>query len=505
MLLFSTILSINQSLTREKFIELIIQWNQGSPHLENRIPDICWNEKSNVRNVRFGTDALWLEIQEYQKEDILAVRFEQHEEDGVIWDTDYIVNFKTMQLAIRLDRSFLAEALTISPRFKTPHFIRLLIDGGYLETDEGLKVLATPHIIRLQNLELLTDVINGNVHYRLPVVYVSRTYSDEEPVNTEMLALQLKGAAHVLVQESNSLDLRIRELTADQNEYRGAIGIYFPTQAIGHRRYLYRTYTGAGTALMQKVVSTVIQYGNSQLIHPLLTWQGVSRALLQDRLQKQREGRALAEDRWERAVDEMLALKENLDKTRENMQRSALEDAKAEADSILEGVDEEIRGLQDEISRLNREVGKLEVENAGLRAKLDENTTEPVLFTGTEGDFYPGEIKDLLLSTLKKGLEGIEPGTRRHDVVADIIASNHYQASSEERAKKAKELLKNYTGMTPRVKKGLEDIGYEVTHEGDHYKAAYHGDDRYIVVHAATPSDSRSGKNNASNTIKKSF
>lgn len=30
MLLFSTILDINDSLTKDKFIELVIKWNQGS-------------------------------------------------------------------------------------------------------------------------------------------------------------------------------------------------------------------------------------------------------------------------------------------------------------------------------------------------------------------------------------------------------------------------------------------------------------------------------------------
>ena len=59
--------------------------------------------------------------------------------------------------------------------------------------------------------------------------------------------------------------------------------------------------------------------------------------------------------------------------------------------------------------------------------------------------------------------------------------------------------------MTTKIRKGLEDIGFEVTHEGDHYKAIYYSDDRYIVVHGTTPSDNRAGKNNVSNTIKKVF
>ena len=130
---------------------------------------------------------------------------------------------------------------------------------------------------------------------------------------------------------------------------------------------------------------------------------------------------------------------------------------------------------------------------------------QPLLYMGTENEFYPGEIKDLVLSTLNDRLANIEPKTRRYDVVQDIIQANDYQEISKKRAEEAKRLLNNYSGMTPKIRRGLEDIGFEVTHEGEHYKAKYYADDRYIIVHAATPSDNRAGKNNVSNTIKKAF
>lgn len=70
----------------------------------------------------------------------------------------------------------------------------------------------------------------------------------------------------------------------EKNEYYGAIGIYFPRQAMGRRRYLYRRTTGIDNHLLEKVVQVVIQYSNSQMIETLYTWQGVNNALLRDRL-----------------------------------------------------------------------------------------------------------------------------------------------------------------------------------------------------------------------------
>lgn len=49
MLLFSTLLEINESMTKDAFIKLVIEWNQGSPHKENVIADIKWNGERNIR------------------------------------------------------------------------------------------------------------------------------------------------------------------------------------------------------------------------------------------------------------------------------------------------------------------------------------------------------------------------------------------------------------------------------------------------------------------------
>lgn len=88
MQLFSTILNIQNTLTHEKFVDLIIRWNQGSPHPNNKIENIEWDGSYNVK---FVHDNLKLEIEEYRNENIIAARFEKLE-DGVIWDSDYIMN-----------------------------------------------------------------------------------------------------------------------------------------------------------------------------------------------------------------------------------------------------------------------------------------------------------------------------------------------------------------------------------------------------------------------------
>ena len=98
MLLYSTTLRIKDTLTKDGFVQLVIQWNQSSPHADNVIPDVNWNGE---RNIRFGNESLWLAIEEYRNKNIIAVRFEKREEDGAIWDTDYIMNFDSMKMTIQ--------------------------------------------------------------------------------------------------------------------------------------------------------------------------------------------------------------------------------------------------------------------------------------------------------------------------------------------------------------------------------------------------------------------
>ena len=171
----------------------------------------------------------------------------------------------------------------------------------------------------------------------------------------------------------------------------------------------------------------------------------------------------------------------------------------------MEDFEGTLQEKEHEIERLSSELEKKEYELLGLRAKMDAMLRIPVIFEGDQDDFYPGEVKDFVLSAVKKELASTEQRTRRYDVLKDILDANDYQAEGERRATEVKKLLSNYNGMNPRLKKALEDLGF-VFDLSDHQKIKYYGCDRYSVVYASTPSDKgRSGKNNASTTIKKAF
>lgn len=198
MILFSTILKINDSLTKDAFVQLVLQWNKTSKYEENRVADVKWNGEYSMK---FGDDKLSLDFVYYSEKQIMAVRHEKVADDAVVWDTDFVVNFAEKHIAIRLERTYREDALVMNGEFSTPHFITLLIEGGYLAEDFNLPVLRTPTEITDEYLEIVSDVVKHKREYQLPVIYVSKTLDGQEVLDTKWMASRLKGAAHVLVEK----------------------------------------------------------------------------------------------------------------------------------------------------------------------------------------------------------------------------------------------------------------------------------------------------------------
>ncbi|MBR2736987.1 MAG: hypothetical protein IKD86_06735, partial [Firmicutes bacterium] len=195
MLLFSTILNINDTMTPDSFIQLVIDWNQNDPHPEAVIPGIIWNGE---RNIRYGNERFWLDIQEYSSRDIIAIRYEKPEAGGKKRDTDYVMNFREMKISIRQTLNGGSESGLREEKLDgTPYFISMLIEQDYLKTDQELPVLDQPIYITEDNMNLIGELLSGRLHCELPVILVSRTASNRDPVDIARLARRSRGATHV--------------------------------------------------------------------------------------------------------------------------------------------------------------------------------------------------------------------------------------------------------------------------------------------------------------------
>lgn len=440
MLLFSAMLDIEDTLTKDKFIGLIIEWNQENLHFDNIIPDLVWNGE---RNVCYGRDGLWLCIREYAAKNIIAVRYESTADDGSLWDVDFVMSFSEMRLAVQVYRKNKDNSDPYVFEFFSPHFLTLLIKNRYIKKDGELPVLYEPIYIRENNLPLLAAIINGEKRFKLPVIYISKTLANRDPFSASWLSRRLKGVAHVLVEEDRELDYPLLALCGRKNEFNGNVGIYYFEPEAEHKRFKFHKRVCQSRAMLDRIIREVFRHINSAEIDSIYTWQGVNNMMLADRLD---------------------ALNQSADG-----ESGAVTLSKDEYGELLKQARELIKRNE-----------ALEAENRELSAKTDMSD-RVVLTVRDENDFYEGEIKDAVLSSLEEVLSTLPKGSRRADLLKDILRNSNYERLGEKRKQRLEGLTENFDGATEPLLKELKELGFEIQREGRRYKLTYFADERYCA------------------------
>lgn len=462
MILFSAILDIEDTLTKDGFVDLVLEWNNAASRASNHIPGIEWNDSFGTR---FGDKRLWLEIIEYPLCGIVAAHHEKVDESGAVWATDYVMNYIEMRMSIRLDRSYQEDALRIGADFSTPHFITHLIEGGYVKPDGCLPVLREPVFASAERLSAISLSTEGDGHI-LPLLFVPAKDGGGLPFDVGLLASKLKGVAHVFAEDPSQ--------AGESGPLSSCIEIRFPSASAETIRIPVDAELGE-RALLGKVMEPVVQYSNSKAVDPLYTWNGVRSSLLLDKLAAQHE----------------------------RVSRSERE--AREANELLSGFEDDLVALEDKVRDFANRIAILEAENASLRSRASASSGAPLLHLGSERDYFDGEVKDLVLSALSRSLKGVSPSTRRHDVISDVIRSNGYQGICERRADEMSQLMKDLDPTSERFESSLRKLGFETKNNRKHLKARYYGDDRYMITFSKTPSDIRAAANSAAEFVRKAF
>lgn len=470
MLLYETKLLIRGKLDAKTFVNLIIKWNQESPHRDTVIKNIAWNGESNVR---YTNGPLSLAIQLWEERELVAARFEKKEQDGAIWDTDFVADFSKKEVVIQLSRSYTERALMEDLKFSVPYFLSLLIDGGYLQDDVDLPISRNSILIKKENVDLLKGLAHGEKLYKLPVVYISCYQNNEVFINEKYLCRQLKGIAHILMESDCSLDGLIRRSCCDKNAYGGAIDIYYPN---GTSKRFFKSPSSNREAMSNVIIRNVLRYMNSQHIPNEFTWDGFTAALL------------LASDAQRR--QEIKRIKQ---------------DSKENIEKYVDAFDQENKALKEKVQEQNDIIQSLKAEIQGLNAKLASAECTPAVNMANEKEFYVGEITGAILEAIVEARDNVQEHTRRADILDDILQFNNQEKVLkilEDRRQEVKKIFKDYKRMTPDMRKKLSNLGFDITEFGKHYRLKYYNDNRYVTTVAKTGSDCREGKNIASVIIK---
>ena len=123
MQIYSTKFVVREDFSKQKFVQLVIEWNQGSPY--DKMNGVEWDGISY--NLRYQDGKRTLAIDDLSEHNVIASRFRKEDENGVLWTTDFILNYQEKVVAIRLDRETTEATTSFVPKFSPPHFVKMLM------------------------------------------------------------------------------------------------------------------------------------------------------------------------------------------------------------------------------------------------------------------------------------------------------------------------------------------------------------------------------------------
>lgn len=460
MLVFSTRLPIRKEVTQQDCLELFLEWLNGSPHYPT--DEICFDVNSHD-DYDYTKENITFLVRHFKDNSIelSACRLENRE-TNVIWDNDciFLNEQGKKSLLIQLNCNW-TDFRTELPPIHKPYIVRMFVEKGFCDLDGQLPVTDEPIVAGQDNYEEYRDIMCGNFPYEMPVVYVSKDYWGKTAVNPQYLAHQLSGVAHVFVEDSYDIAVRLQEDTNGNNAYLGYVGIYFP-----------------GTKYCQK--HGLGYYDNN--------FYSMCQGIIDDVLDALMNRSDSTQYNW----NQILALQ-----ARQKMlkMKSLSQKSKDDLDEYVDTFDKEKAELEDKVEELNRKVLSLRAERDGLMVARGTSNKDGLFYnTGAEDELYPGEQNDLLYSVLFQALSSYEEGSRPYSIICSLLHANPKVGNCEKIIKGVKSIFRSGEKMTKTSKGQLKELGFTIEEDGPHYKIIFK-DPRYMFTVAKTPSDHRGAKN----------
>jgi hypothetical protein len=464
MLVFNSTFPINPQASIHDLSDIAIQWRVKSPY-SNITRTLSGFDTSHfpikiiAENEQFG-----VELAQYKQAELIGIKHIAIESSTTTWTTE-ITGTKTLTKFLVNIRIYCNSSIltTDKPYPKKPYIFKLITNQLGLGYDGVLQASDKPIMLKIDDFKHASDVINGTFKCNMPCIYTSITQHGGYKINFNELAKLVSGMAHVFIEPDINFSNMLTDVTHNRNACNGAIGIYFP-RSTNHWIFTPDAnidYTEVNKdSIYHKIREFLLLYPTRKTC----SWEFLQKAITNQKIEALKK-------QGNNEIDQYIAL--------------ASEEAK----------------------ELKKKIDRLTLENCQLNEQLFHNKQRNVninLQNGKEQDIYKGEIEDLIIDILEKELRCIEAGTRRHDIIEDLLKFNKKVGERERIEKRLKETLKTYSKMTPQIRKALETIGFSVEQAGKHYKMRFTNDERYSSPLAISGSDHRGGKNAASDA-KKTF
>ncbi|MHB1799831.1 MAG: hypothetical protein ACYCUI_16295 [Vulcanimicrobiaceae bacterium] len=459
MLSFATEFPVASDKTAETFLQAVRDWVLGSPHTrftENDVTGIgSWGQWSASK----GNETVFTLRATRGDADSASARYKRTD-DGLEWTTTITFSRtdRDAWVAIRVFCESTHPAARLPPA-KKPVLVRTLLQALGGGQDGELQVGTSAHALANTEIDRAARIMVGDAKCRLPVIYVSSTFHGGHVLDTSRLASDLAGMAHVVVEPNRPFSLRLKLDANSENVYGGSVGIYWPDGGGRRSFFIGKGYETAGD-LAKAIFEEV-------------------RTALTNR-------RPLERSTWA--------------STQEMVSRQTFDDLKAtgsgQVDKYIEAFDKELSSKDEKLADAEREISRLKAELRIYESRLP-SSSGTTLKTGREQDLYPNEIAAVIIYALKDYQGRVPADSRRSHILSALLAANTLDGDSEAFRERLKELLRGFTSLDQKTRRGLEELGFELSEDGKHYKIKFQGDDRYTFTLPKSGSDHRGGLNAA--------
>ncbi len=467
MLSFAAEFPINPACTTADFLKAVKSWLLASPHTEFVSNDLSEAPQDGNWTVLKKNEKLEALLFSSTGEEAAAVKHTKV--DGAIsWETTIVFSRKETDawVGVRTSRESSHPATRLPPA-KKPIVVRTLLEELGGASDGKLLVTSAARHLTNNDIDLAAKLISGEAGCHLPVIYVSCGFDGRHVLDLNSIANDLSGMAHVVSEPNRAFSQRLQIEVNSENVYGGVVGIYWPNGQ-GRRSFFLGREFDDSTTLKKAIIEEI-------------------RTALMNR-------RPLVRCTWS-AVEEASS----------RVAYNALkESGSIEIERYIEVFDSEMKAKEQIISDAEKEISRLQAEVKKYESKTSLNR-DIGLEVGTERDFFPGEISQIVLDALADAQGRVPNDSRRKHVLSAITAQTSASNTAREHREALKELLRAYKNMDAKTRKGLESLGFSISEDGKHFKLLFQNDDRYTFTLSKSGSDHRGGLNAASDISKKMF
>lgn len=460
MLSFATEIPVTAEQTSESFIKAVKEWLLGSPHTGLTEDDLADIGTAGQQSSFLGNEFVYSLRASRDRTDLAAIRYKRTDDD-LEWTTTVAFSRTSrdawVSIRVFCESTHPAARLPIA---RKPVVVRTLLQALGGGQDGELQVIQAAHYLGNTEIDRAAKLIVGDTECRLPIVYVSAKFYGGYALDESRLASDLAGMAHVVVEPNRPFSLRLKLEANSENVYGGSIGVYWPDGGGRRSFFLGRTYE-TSDELAKAIFDEV-------------------RTALTNR-------RPLERCTWASA--------------QELVSRQTFDQLKAtgsdKVDKYIEAFDKELSAKDAKLEDAEREIGRLRSE-LRIYQSHTPSLSSVGLKTGSEQDFYPNEIASIVIDAIKDYQSRVPADSRRAHVASALLAANTPDGKAATFRDRLKELLRGFTKLDQKTRRGLEELGFTIAEDGKHYKILFQGDERYTFTLPKTGSDHRGGLNAAS-------